>query len=143
MAFVMARGGKMAKQKDAAKHELLFPRKKTKADKAAMQHWIETARDLIVSIEYESNPTTEYRAIPYYVRDPSAETNKQGYRSITSFMDDKEEARLLLVEEFKRVSALLSRARAIAAILNMESDVIEIQKNITQLNYKIENRANN
>src|SRR3990167_478094 len=87
--------------------------------KAAMQNWIETARELIVSIEYETSATTEYRAIPYYVRDPAAETNKQGYRSITSIMGNKEDARLFLIEEFKRVSFMFARAKSYAALLNM------------------------
>lgn len=92
-------------------------------NKAAMEHWRDTARHLIRSVRVViHNQTTTLRA-PYFVRDPDAERADQGYVALTSVRSDSEQARELLVDEFARAASSLRRAKEIAKALQMEDQV--------------------
>jgi len=108
-------------------------------NKAAWKHWEETARRIIANVWYERSETTQQIAVPYYVRDPEAKPNEQGYRSLDSLRNEKENARLVLIGEFKLIRALMDRAHAISKVLEMEDDLISIKRDIDRLYTKIEN----
>jgi hypothetical protein len=91
--------------------------------KAAQAHRLDQARTLIRSVKIIV--TTERRVVtaPYYVRDPDADGDDQGYVSVPKLMTNADIAREALVAEFARASALLQRARDLAAVLGLEGDV--------------------
>ena len=92
-------------------------------EKAAHAHWLETARELIREVRViVSNETTIINA-PFYIRDPDADVDDQGYISVIEIRSDEDRARAALVAEFKRVADMLRRAREIARALGMEEDV--------------------
>lgn len=94
--------------------------------KAAAQHWLDTARQLIRSVRVLVRTDDKVISTVAYVRDPSMESNEQGYRSLASLRTDRELARETVVSEFGRAAGVLRRAKEIAKALDMENDVEEI-----------------
>jgi|HubBroStandDraft_6_1064221.scaffolds.fasta_scaffold00056_26 hypothetical protein len=93
----------------------------------AVSNWKKTvARELIRSVRV--NVTTETFSVkcPAFLRDPSASPG-QGYASISRLRSDDDLAREAVIAEFTRASAALTRAKAIAAALNLSDEVVELQ----------------
>lgn len=92
-------------------------------DKAAYAHWIEQARSIITSVRVlHKTDTTQVRAV-YYVRDPSAADNEQGYVSVNTLRSDSEMAREAILNEFSRAAHLLRRARELAVALDGREEI--------------------
>lgn len=101
--------------------------------KASAAHWIEQARRLITSIHVlQRVETTSVRAV-YYVRDPSAGSEEQGYVSLPTVRTDADLAREVLIAEFTRVADLLRRARVIAVALGAQGDVETLLSSVVGL----------
>lgn len=94
--------------------------------KAAMSHWIDTARMLIRSVRVIVTTERSVLSTVAYVRDPSLPSGEQGYRAITSIRTDKDKARETVIAEFGRAESVLRRAKEIAEALDMEDDVEQI-----------------
>jgi hypothetical protein len=96
-------------------------------NKAAMEAWRDTARRLIravtvvVHTESKTFKAAGYRA-PEFVRNPASSNREQGYARIHDFRSDKEQARAALMYEIDRINGALTRARAICAELDLESE---------------------
>jgi hypothetical protein len=99
-------------------------------DKAAAAHWIEQARALITSVRVSMKTETRSVSVPYYVRDPSADNQQQGYISVTRLRTDADLARDAIVSEFSRVADLLRRARELAVALGAEHDVESLLQSV-------------
>jgi len=95
-------------------------------NKAAMSHWLDTARSLIRSVKVTVVTETAVLSTVAYIRDPSLGGDEQGYRSITSFKTEREKAREAVVGEFDRAASVLRRARDIAEALDLADDVESI-----------------
>lgn len=104
---------------------------------AAHQYRIEQARTLIRSVRVVV--TSESRKIEtvYYVRNPQAEREEQGYVSLQTLRSDDELARDALRSEFFRAEAVLERAKSLAAALDMQDEVEEILENVRDLRAKV------
>ena len=104
---------------------------------AGHRYRIEQARQVITSVRVVV--TTEHKAIStvYYVRDPSAEHNEQGYVSIDALKSDYELARESIVMEFSRAAAYMQRARIHAEALNMAQEVDALIANVQTFANKI------
>ena len=100
--------------------------------KAAAAHWIEQARELIVSVRVVIKTEHTRVTTPFYVRDPSAGA-KQGYVSVPRLRTESDLARDVLVAEFGRVADMLKRARGLAAALEAENDVEDLIKQVVGL----------
>jgi hypothetical protein len=102
-------------------------------DKAAHAYRLSQARELITSIKVvQRTETVNIRAV-YYVRDPSAQPEEQGYVSVPTLRSDADMAREALVNEFSRVADMLRRARELAAALNAQGDVEELLTRVVGL----------
>ena len=90
---------------------------------AGHKYRLEQARSLIaghkVYIERRSYTITA----PAYIRDPSAGTGEQGYRSVASLKSDRDLAREALISEAGRAAAYLERVRSLAVALDLESEL--------------------
>jgi len=105
--------------------------------KAAMSHWLDRAREIIVSVHVVIRTTrTDVRSVAY-VRDPSAGSSEQGYVSVNRLRDEKDLARDALLAEFQRAADLLRRARNIALALDLDGDVDRIIDGIVELRNRI------
>ena len=100
---------------------------------AAQAHRIEQARGLIQTVFYSVTETNEAKAAPYYVRDPSCAPNEQGYRSLTSLKDNREEAAAVLNAELLRIESLLTRLEVIAEVLGMRNRVENVTRDVRKL----------
>ena len=81
------------------------------------------ARTLIRSVRYQRMTETKVYQSVAYVRDPDAEAHEQSYVSVAKLMTDEDRARGALLAEFARVASVLRRARELAAVLSLESEV--------------------
>lgn len=124
---------KDAKSKDSPLHSLFEWDK----SKAAHQHWLDTARSIIASVEVRV--TTEHITVrtPIYVRDPSAAAGTQGYIAVSRLRSEPDLAREALVAEFQHAADLLRRARHLAIALSVEDDVDEIVEQVVDLRERV------
>jgi len=107
-------------------------------DKAAHSWRLAQARELITSIKVvQRTETVNIRAV-YYVRDPSAKAEEQGYVSVPTLRTDADMAREALVSEFSRVADMLRRARELAAALNAQSDVEDLLTRVVGLRQRFQ-----
>ena len=86
---------------------------------AAHQYRIVQARLLIGSVRYEVTSNETKLNCKGYVRDPAADPMEQGYIHVSRLRNDDDAARDVLLREFSRIAAMLTRARKIAAVLGM------------------------
>lgn len=102
-------------------------------EKAAHAHRLDQARSLITGIRIvQKTDRTAVRAV-FYVRDPSAADDEQGYVSTTTLRSDADSARAAIVAEFSRVADMLRRAREIAKALECEDDVETLLRSVVDL----------
>lgn len=109
------------------------------AAKAAEQHWLDRARQIIRAVKVVVVTTNYTIKAPYYVPDPSRSGKEQGYTSVVSLKQDEVLARQALIQECERAAGVLKRARSIAFSLGLEDDVNEILTHVTGLRYNVEN----
>lgn len=88
---------------------------------AAYTARLDTARDLIVHYQtvvviHDSQKIT----VPFYVRDPTAKTNEQGYIPVTSDHLERKHAQTMVIAELDRCKSAILRARAVAGVLNQK-----------------------
>jgi hypothetical protein len=105
--------------------------------KAAAKHWIDQARNLIVSVRVIITTETTRVSSVFYARDPRAPADEQGYVSVTKLRTDADMAREVLLDEFARVAAALRRAKELAAALNAEQEVDDLLQSAVGLQQRI------
>lgn len=124
-----------AKQKDSPLHGLFDWNVKS----AAMKYWIHQARTIIHSVRLVSSLVeTVTLKTPHYVRDPSVPRGEQGYVSVAQLQKDPERARESLRIEFSRAEGALTRARALAAALDLEEEVELLLMGVSGLRQQME-----
>jgi len=126
-----------ARKKDSPLHALF----EWDVKKAAAQHWVDTARSLIRSVEVRVTVNNITVSAPVYVRDPSQESGKQGYVAVSELRRDHMGARVAIVNEFQRAADLLRRARSLAVALDVGEEVDGVISDIVELRNKVEARA--
>lgn len=118
-----------AKKKESPLHDYF----EWDVKKAAYQHWLDQARELIVSVRIVIKTDTVNVSSVYYVRDPDAAGDKQGYVSVKRLRTDADAAREALIDEFGRIASLLRRARELAVALDAASEVDSILADVVGL----------
>lgn len=101
--------------------------------KAAYAYWIRQARVLITSVTITIHTETTSVKSVYYVRDPEAKADEQGYVSVAQLRSDEDLAREALIAEFTRIADLLRRARELAAAVNAGPEVEELLQRVVGL----------
>lgn len=110
-------------------------------EKAAHAHRLDQARSLITSIRIvQKTDRTAVRAV-FYVRDPSASDDEQGYVSTTTLRSYADSARAAIVAEFSRVADMLRRAREIAKALECEDEVEGLVRSVVDLRDRVQASA--
>lgn len=108
-----------AKNPDSPLHE----RFEWDVEKAAVEHWRDTARSIIRSVRIEYRVDNRKVSCVGYVRDPSAERGEQGYVPLAKLKSQDEAARDALAAEVRRIEAAVERAREIAMFLGMADEL--------------------
>ncbi len=88
--------------------------------KAAEQHWLETAREIIRSVRVISIVEEKEVETVAYVHIPGQE---QGYWHVSKIRSDSEQSMEVLLSEFQRVADILARAKGVAIVLGLEEEV--------------------
>lgn len=122
-----------AEQSDSPLHELF----EWDDGIAGHRYRIEQARQVITSVRVVI--TTEHKAVStvFYVRDPEADPQEQGYVSINKLKSNADLARESIVLEFSRAASYLQRARTHAEALGMASDVDALIANLEKFKQEV------
>ena len=110
-------------------------------EQAAMKHWLSTARAIIRSVRVVVHRNKMILRAPFYVRDPEANSDEQGYVALTSVRSHEEQARIVLVSEFSRAASALRRAHEIAAVLDLTEEVESLLNGISGLQQRVAEQA--
>lgn len=105
---------------------------------AAAKYRIDQARALIRSVKIEVTVRDVPLTVVAYVRDPTAEVGEAGYRNVVRVRSEEDSARAVIVDEMKRVTDAVKRARSLAALLGVQEDL----EAIGTLARQVSNRAN-
>lgn len=124
-----------ARQRNSPLHDLFEWDK----SKAAMAHWIQTAREIIGAVRIVvTNQTTIIKA-PMYVRDPEA--NGQGYRSVTALRGDSAQARESLIYTLEVAAGHLRRAMDLAEPLGLSAEIDALMDQIAGVQRSVKTAA--
>jgi hypothetical protein len=106
--------------------------------KAAQSHWLDRARELIRAVRVTITTDTTVVSSVAYVRDPTVDSDEQGYVSVASLRSDHDLAREAIVYEFTRASGALRRAREVAAALDLQKEVEVLISRVERVRAKAE-----
>lgn len=106
---------------------------------AAAKYRLDQARVLIRSVKIEVTEREVPLSVVAYVHDPDVDAGTSGYRSVVSLRSEEDTARAVLIDEMKRVSNAVSRAKALAAVLGVKKDVEKIDEIARDLTARIIN----
>jgi len=84
--------------------------------------------------------TVEIR-VPEYVRDQQQPPDRQGYVSLQRVKTSEDRSRETVLAEFRRADACLTRARAVAAALQLEEEIDKIRNPLHRLLQALEPAA--
>lgn len=110
---------------------------------AAEKYRIEQARTLIRSVKVEVTVREVPLSAVAYVRDPEAAPKDAGYRNVMKLRTEEDAARAAIVDEMKRVSNAVRRAKALAAILGMTNEIDQIDALAEQVSRRAANTNDN
>lgn len=126
-----------AKRSDSPLHEMF----EWNTEKAAMQHWLDVARQLIRNVRVVINNEDRIIKAPYFVRDPSLPSDQQGYTTVDRLRTAPEMARDAVAEECSRAAAAFRRAQEVAAAVGVEHDVLELLQDTVALGRRVKESA--
>ncbi len=109
--------------------------------KAAYEHWLYQARELIRSVRVVVKTERTTISAVAYVRDPARAADEQGYVSTVSLIGDEEKARDVLIAEFSRAGSALRRARELAVAFDMVGQIEAVTETIDLMRSKVEARV--
>jgi hypothetical protein len=107
-------------------------------DEAAEKHRLNEARSLIRSIRVDVKISNMVISAPYYIRDPEAKRDEQGYLTAPVLRKSEDLAREAVVAAFQRASRVLSGARDVAAALGMSNEIDDMVDRILSLSARVE-----
>lgn len=100
-------------------------------EEAAMEHWRETARQLIKSVRFILQYMDKVVAVPYYVSDPR--TKSVGYAPTVNIRRSKDTAMAVLNDELARIKGAIHRAIGLAAAFDLKDHFDELLKEVVEI----------
>jgi hypothetical protein len=94
---------------------------------AAEKFRLMQARTLIRTVRLEITIRDVPLSVVGYVRDPDADTKTAGYRNVAKLRTEEDSARATIIDEMKRVSNAVRRAKGLAAVLGVVEDIEAIE----------------
>ena len=91
--------------------------------KAAKEHWLNTARKLIQSVRVEIRTEKITVKVPAYLRDTEVEPYEQGYTTLAVAKSDEDRKRDVLLHELMRLRGYIERVRGIAMAFGLQNAV--------------------
>lgn len=101
--------------------------------KAASAYRIDQARDLIRRVEMVITVKDVPFRAPRWVSEPSNRLEGGGYSELLDIRSDEDRARDVLIDEMKRMTSAIARMKSVAAVLNAEDDLMEIDRQVKRV----------
>lgn len=95
---------------------------------AAAKYRLDEARSLIRMVTLEVTVHDVPLSVVSYVRDPDLDTRTSGYRNVSNLRKEEDSARAVIIDEMKRVTNAVRRAKSLAAVLGFSDDIEEIDR---------------
>jgi hypothetical protein len=108
--------------------------------RAAQQHWLVQAREIICTYRVKTVTSTTTYAVPYYARNPRAPSDQQGYVTVDQLRTDADLAHEHLIAEFSRVRSALDRARGYAVTLGHAAEIDALIESVVGIRAQLEDR---
>lgn len=105
--------------------------------KAAEQHWLHTAGQLIASVQVEVVYEEKVVKVPVYLNDPVA----PGYSPVVDIQNDEEKAHAVMMRDFEAIAAKLHRARVMAELLGLSDELEDLIKRLQRFKAKAKKKA--
>lgn len=126
-----------ARRKDSPLHDLFEWDK----SKAAAIYWIAQAREIIGAVRIVVTHQTAVVHAPVYVRDPDANNDEQGYRSVAALRSEPERAREALVATLEVAAGHVRRAFDLAEPLGLAGQIDALLDEIVGVQRRISSAA--
>ena len=119
----------------------LHPLFKWDLQEAAEAYWTEQARAIIraVRLVVTVEESSLYPSPAYWTHDPAQKTGEEGYVPLIQVRSDEEKARIVIERECGCALAAIHRARQIAEVLGMRSEVERLLGAIEQVKARATN----
>ena len=101
--------------------------------KAAKEHWLNTARKLIQSVRVEIRTETIKIKVPAYLRDTEVEPYEQGYTTLAVARSDEDRKRDVYFHELTRLLGYVERVRGIAIVFGQQTAIDDILHRINDM----------
>lgn len=105
--------------------------------KAAHQHRLDQARDLITSVRVVIHTDRTIVRGVAYIRDPNASGNEQGYVHIRTLRKEPDAAREAVINEVARVKDSMRRLKHLAAALDLSHEVEYMLNGVIEFEHKV------
>lgn len=124
-----------AKKKASPLHKLF----QWDVNKAARQHWLETARSIIRQVRVEVTTESKTVNVVAYVRDPQRhETGKQGYVALQQAAISPQDSASVMAYELGRAEDSLRRVLGIADALGMVEQAKEALSKVVGMRQQVD-----
>ena len=107
-------------------------------DKAAHAAWIARTRQIIKSYIVTERIVKETITYSYFTRDPAKAPSEQGYVAVEALRENPALARAALIDECNRIAGAVTRARGIAAKLDMAAEFEDLLRRVVKLRTRLE-----
>jgi hypothetical protein len=112
---------------------------------AAMEHWRDTARQIIRSVRVTVKTEhisfkPKFRAAPEFIRDPSAKSSQQGYSRVSELRTDEDRARDAIATEIERADGCIKRAISIGYELGLDTVLRDVEKALDRARAVVKNK---
>ena len=107
-------------------------------EKAARRHWLDRSREIIGAFRVSVEVKKTIHVIPRYVEDPDKLPGAQGYVSMDAVKQDDMLARRVLIAECNRVIGAVTRARGIAAAVDMQDAFEDLLRRVVGIRERVE-----
>jgi hypothetical protein len=108
--------------------------------RAAYQHWLVQAREVIGTYKVTTVTSTTTYKVPFYAHNPKAPAGQQGYVTVDQMRTDADLAHEHLVAEFTRVRSALDRARGYAVTLGRSQEIDGLIEQVVGIHQRFDDR---
>lgn len=102
---------------------------------AAMERWLDRARELIREVKLQVIHEDQTIAVPFYVSDPSQD--ESSYIAVAAVAKEEDLAEQVMLDELRRCEVSITRARNVAKILNLLPDLDRLLEGVLEVRRRI------
>jgi hypothetical protein len=108
---------------------------------AAHEHRLAQARVLLRRVRVEIETGTRLISVPYFVRDPEAAPQEQGYLTLPRLKAQEDVARAAVVAAFARAGRALADAKDFCEAVGLGEELDAVRSEVARLRERVEHYA--